>query len=392
MPEEGPNAVGAMGRMRAPHGPRTLVQVRVYDFDSALQRMSAVVWDAVNQRCFVALKGSPEMVATLCEAATGPCPAGDLFVPPGSPLNRPARCHSALLRRVGRRHAVPSNLKTQLEHYAHQGFRVMAVASKTVAEISSADAAALLTRSVDARRHPRAIVTLNAKVRSASVVDGRRANSDRAECGLTFAGLLILENRLKPETLPALAVLRRANIRTVMVTGTASFIGDRVRRPGRCLTLEAGSPAQRGCELAAWRSGDNSLTAASVAKLCGLLDVEARVYRPLVLRDDVPLSRCRQSAFRGLPVGAWAPRPRTHQIAWHGPAAGDALTRSDPDGVVQVMWARVDDPDRHVQLTTAQLAVRNPVEGLAPASSLCSRSSCRSGLRRVGGRRVSALV
>jgi len=41
-----------------------------------------------------------------------------------------------------------------------------------------------------------------------------------AESQLTFAGLLVLENRLKPETLPALAMLRKANIRVVMATGT----------------------------------------------------------------------------------------------------------------------------------------------------------------------------
>ena len=49
---------------------------------------------------------------------------------------------------------------------------------------------------------------------------GLRAwNSDVAEQGLKFLALLVLENRLKPETVPALNVLHKASIRTVMATG-----------------------------------------------------------------------------------------------------------------------------------------------------------------------------
>ena len=39
------------------------------------------------------------------------------------------------------------------------------------------------------------------------------------ECDLTFCGLLVMENRLKPETGPTLKILQDANIRTVMITG-----------------------------------------------------------------------------------------------------------------------------------------------------------------------------
>ena len=66
----------AIAVLRSPFGPRTLRQVRVFDFDSGLQRMSAVVWDPVKSTCFVALKGSPEMVASLCDPATGTAPSG----------------------------------------------------------------------------------------------------------------------------------------------------------------------------------------------------------------------------------------------------------------------------------------------------------------------------
>ena len=39
------------------------------------------------------------------------------------------------------------------------------------------------------------------------------------ECKLSFLGLLIFENQLKPETTPVMKILKDANIRPVMVTG-----------------------------------------------------------------------------------------------------------------------------------------------------------------------------
>ena len=43
--------------------------------------------------------------------------------------------------------------------------------------------------------------------------------SDVVECDLTFAGLIVMQNRLKPETSPVIQTLLKANIRPVMVTG-----------------------------------------------------------------------------------------------------------------------------------------------------------------------------
>ena len=42
---------------------------------------------------------------------------------------------------------------------------------------------------------------------------------DEVECDLTLLGLMIMQNKLKPETAPVIAILHSANIRTVMVTG-----------------------------------------------------------------------------------------------------------------------------------------------------------------------------
>lgn len=42
---------------------------------------------------------------------------------------------------------------------------------------------------------------------------------EKVECNLTFLGLVIMENKLKPETTPIIEELNEANIKTVMVTG-----------------------------------------------------------------------------------------------------------------------------------------------------------------------------
>lgn len=42
---------------------------------------------------------------------------------------------------------------------------------------------------------------------------------------MEFLGLIIMQNKLKPETPGVLEVLRQANIRTVMVTGTEKPTG-----------------------------------------------------------------------------------------------------------------------------------------------------------------------
>ncbi|XP_050437408.1 polyamine-transporting ATPase 13A3-like isoform X2 [Adelges cooleyi] len=68
-----------------------------------------------------------------------------------------------------------------------------------------------------------------------SYVKTQRLTREQAECDLTFLGLIILENRLKPESARVLSTLRSADIRMIMVTG------------------------------------DNMLTALSVARDCGIV-------------------------------------------------------------------------------------------------------------------------
>ena len=62
------------------------------------------------------------------------------------------------------------------------------------------------------------------------------------ECDLEFLGFLILENKLKEATLPTIRTLNDCNVRTIMATG------------------------------------DNTLTAISVGRNCGMLNQDQDVY------------------------------------------------------------------------------------------------------------------
>ncbi|KFM62161.1 putative cation-transporting ATPase 13A3, partial [Stegodyphus mimosarum] len=93
-----------------------------------------------------------------------------------------------LVASLSRSETVPENFKDVLEFYTRQGFRVLGIGSKALPEDIKWD---------DVLRMPR----------------------EQLECGLQFHGLLVLQNRLKPQTIPTLKILKDADIRTIMVTG-----------------------------------------------------------------------------------------------------------------------------------------------------------------------------
>ncbi|UYV64215.1 ATP13A3 [Cordylochernes scorpioides] len=105
----------------------------------------------------------------------------------------------------------------------------------------------------------------------------QRAPREDIETGLTFLGLLAMENRLKPETAPVLATLHAAAIRTVMVTG------------------------------------DNLQTAVSVARDCGMI---AKHHQVVILETNL--------------AGA---------LTWHYSAHPPATPASPPDGLAIIMEA-----------------------------------------------------
>ncbi|XP_055857682.1 polyamine-transporting ATPase 13A3 isoform X2 [Episyrphus balteatus] len=143
--------------------------VREFPFTSALQRMSVITRRLTDNHFNVYCKGSPEMIHTLSDPST-----------------------------------IPDNYFAQLDVYAQQGFRIIALAYKP----------------------------LEKKMTYPKV---QRVGRDKIECDLEFLGFVILENRLKPDTTEVIKCLTLANIRTIMVTG------------------------------------DNILTALSVAKDCGIV-------------------------------------------------------------------------------------------------------------------------
>ncbi|XP_062411536.1 polyamine-transporting ATPase 13A3 isoform X2 [Sardina pilchardus] len=113
--------------------------------------------------------------------------------------------------------SVPEDFAEVLEDYTKQGFRVIALAHRR----------------------------LESKLTWHKV---QNVNRDHIEANMEFLGLIIMQNKLKPETPGVLEDLRRAHIRTVMVTG------------------------------------DNMLTAISVARDCGMIPPEDRV----IIADALP--------------------------------------------------------------------------------------------------------
>ncbi|KAK3580043.1 hypothetical protein CHS0354_028614 [Potamilus streckersoni] len=137
--------------------------------------MSVIVRKLGGKMFELYTKGAPEMVASLCRPET-----------------------------------VPSDFQDILMGYTQHGYRVLALAYRSLPE----------------------------KLKYAKV---QRIQRDQVEKGLEFLGLLVMENRLKPNTEVVIKQLKDANIRTVMVTG------------------------------------DNMLTALSVARECGMVDPDESI-------------------------------------------------------------------------------------------------------------------
>ncbi|XP_029436037.1 probable cation-transporting ATPase 13A3 isoform X2 [Rhinatrema bivittatum] len=122
-----------------------------------------------------------------------------------------------------KRETVPENFSQVLETYTRQGLRVIAVAHRQ----------------------------LEPKFTWHRV---QSVNRDVIECKMEFLGLVMMQNKLKSETVPVLEELRRACIRTLMITG------------------------------------DNMLTAVAVARECGMIPPRGKVIitEALPPRDGQP--------------------------------------------------------------------------------------------------------
>ncbi|XP_050450065.1 polyamine-transporting ATPase 13A3 isoform X1 [Cataglyphis hispanica] len=92
-----------------------------------------------------------------------------------------------MIHSLSRPESIPPDFAAVLQEYTSEGYRVIAIAHKSL------------------NRLPYAKV--------------QRISREAAEVDLTFLALIIMENRLKPETSPVIAELNTACIKTVMVTG-----------------------------------------------------------------------------------------------------------------------------------------------------------------------------
>ncbi|KAJ6594005.1 Ca-transporting ATPase [Mycena capillaripes] len=157
--------------------------IRTFEFVSALRRMSVVVKRLKSSSMEIYVKGAPEVMTDICD-----------------------------------RDSLPRDYDDLLSYYTKRGYRVIAIAGKSIEGLSWLKA--------------------------------QRMKREQAESGLRFLGLIIFENKLKPGTAPAIHALRSAHLACRMITG------------------------------------DNPLTAVSVARECGLINPAAHVFSPMFIRGN----------------------------------------------------------------------------------------------------------
>lgn len=124
---------------------------------------------------------------------------------------------------------VPQDYDDLLSYYTKRGYRVIAIAGKSIEGLSW----------LKAQKMKRYYLLF-----AAPLLITNSHYREQAESGLRFLGLIIFENKLKPGTAPAIQALRNAHLACRMITG------------------------------------DNPLTAVSVARECGLVSQAAHVFTP----------------------------------------------------------------------------------------------------------------
>lgn len=161
--------------------------------------------------------------------------------------------------------AVPDDYDDLLSYYTKRGYRVIAMAGKSVEELSWLKAQKM-KRFVD--------ITAPMLEPTNHVI-----RSEQAESGLRFLGLIIFENKLKPGTTPAIQALRSTHFVCRMFTG------------------------------------DNPLTAVSVARECSLVNPAALIFSPVFIMGQFDVRYLRWQSDIQSQV-ARLPQSRS----WNGPA------------------------------------------------------------------------
>ncbi|SCU93861.1 LADA_0G05226g1_1 [Lachancea dasiensis] len=126
--------------------------VRSFEFVSELRRMSVIVKPYGDNVFWAFTKGAPEVISQICNSST-----------------------------------LPADYEELLQHYTHNGYRVIACAGRTLPKHTWRFA--------------------------------QKVSREELESNLEFLGFIVFENKLKSATTPTLATLRSANIRNIMCTG-----------------------------------------------------------------------------------------------------------------------------------------------------------------------------
>ncbi|CAG8497858.1 26767_t:CDS:10 [Racocetra persica] len=126
--------------------------IRTFEFVSSLRRMSVLVKRLRNQTIEVYVKGAPEVMRDICRT--------DSF---------------------------PEDYDELLHYYTHNGFRVIACASRSFTDLSWMKA--------------------------------QKIKREQVEQDLEFIGIIVFENKLKPGTASVVETLKSAKIRQIMCTG-----------------------------------------------------------------------------------------------------------------------------------------------------------------------------
>jgi cation-transporting ATPase 13A2 len=126
--------------------------IRTFDFVSALRRMTVIVKRLKTNSMEVFCKGAPECMPDVCDPST-----------------------------------FPHDYEDMLSYYTRNGFRVIAIAGKSIENLTWLKA--------------------------------QRMKREVAESNLHFLGFIVFENKLKPGTAPNIHTLRAAHLACRMVTG-----------------------------------------------------------------------------------------------------------------------------------------------------------------------------
>jgi len=168
-------AVGELGEdVESAQADRNTVRQALFHFDPRLKRMTTLDREPDGRLWFHA-KGAPLELLERCGSIRGT--DGD------RPLGEPDR----------------AAVKDAFEGYAREGMRVLGFAERR-AEAPEADR------------------------------EGAEADREGAEAGLTFVGLVALEDPLRPEVVDSVARCRRAGVRTVVVTGDHGLTATAIAR------------------------------------------------------------------------------------------------------------------------------------------------------------------